>query len=68
MSEFRTYTYRKIKDLLLNKKIYKPYQLIRKTQMSNTLDVGPIEIMKRAMELASQTFGAARYSGSTLSL
>ena len=36
--------------------------------MSNTLDVGPMQIMKRAMELAFQTFGAARYSGSTLSL
>ena len=36
--------------------------------MSNVLDVGPIQIMKRAMELASQTFGAARYSTSTLSL
>jgi hypothetical protein len=36
--------------------------------MSNTLDVGPIKIMKREMELAFQTLGAARYSGSTLSL
>jgi hypothetical protein len=36
--------------------------------MSNTLDVGPIQIMKRAMEAAFQDFGPARYSGSTLSL
>lgn len=43
------------------------YQFVRKTQMSNTLDVGPIKIMKRAMDLAFQTFGAARYSRSTLS-
>jgi hypothetical protein len=36
--------------------------------MSNTLDVGPMQIMKRAIDLASQPLGATTYSGSTLSL
>jgi hypothetical protein len=36
--------------------------------MSNTLEVGPIKIMKRPIDLASQAFGAFKYSGSTLSL
>lgn len=44
------------------------YQLIRKVQISNTLEVGPKKIMKRAIDLAFQVVGAARYSESTLSL
>ena len=36
--------------------------------MSNTLEVGPKKIMKRAIDLAFQVVGPARYSGSTLSL
>lgn len=44
------------------------YQFIMKTHMSKTLDVGPIKIIKRAMDLAFQIFGPVRYSGSTLSL
>ena len=44
------------------------HQSIRKVQMSNTLEVGPKKIMKRAIDLAFQVVGLARYSGSTLSL
>jgi len=47
---------------------WRMYQLRTKVQMSKTLDVGPMKIMKRAIDQAFHAFGVVRYSGSTLSL